>query len=114
MAVTVTYASPVTGATPPTAAQAANCNSVTGTVIATANGDTTATLTHNFGLSAAALAALQPWVILGQLNVAFYASTWIYVPTDGNTVTLTKSGAAGGAGPAQLQFTILRPHSEIV
>jgi hypothetical protein len=45
------------------------------------------------------------------LNVAFYTSLWIAAYTDLNNVTLTKSGAAGGAAPAQVGFIMRRPHS---
>ena len=63
-AVTVTYEAPlsVQGTNVgPTAAQIANqINEVSATVIASADGDTTATLTHSFGLNAAALALGHP------------------------------------------------------
>lgn len=111
-AVTITFQYPVIGVVAPLPANFPNgYSTVRGDVIATANADTTAEVVHSFGLSAGALAAGQPEVSLVPLNVAFYASTWIAVYTDGNNVTLTKSGAAGGAGPAQLGFFMRRPHS---
>ena len=117
-AVTVTYDYPVPGtaAQTPAAAAAAGFdngyNTVRGTVIASADGDTTAVISHGFGLSTAALAAGQPEPLFAPLNVAFYTSTWTYVNTDGNTITLTKgTGGGSGAGPAQLYFAVRRPNS---
>lgn len=107
-AVTVTYQYPSsatpTATTPPK-------NTIRGTVTATADADTTATVTTAFGLSAGALALGQPEVTLIPLKTQFYLSTWIVAYTDGNTITLTKSGAAGGVAGAQLGFVIRRPHS---
>lgn len=117
-AVTVTYQYPVAGtaAQTPAAAAAAGFhngyNTVRGTVIATADPDTTAVIHHGLDLSTTALAAGQPEIVLGPLSTAFYTSTWSYVNTDGDTVTLTKgTGGGSGAGPAQLAFVVRRPHS---
>lgn len=111
-AVTITFQYPVIGIVAPLPANFPNgYNTVRGNVIATANGDTTAEVTHNFALSAGALAAGQPEVSMVPLNVAFYASQWIAAYTDGNNITFTKLNSAGGAGPAQLGFFFRRPHS---
>lgn len=112
-AVTIAYKYPVTAApaTPPTASQMKNYNTVRAQVIADANGDTDVPIIHNMGLTAAELALAQPEVILVPLDIAFYASIWKVAYTDGDTVTITKSGAAGGTAGAQVGVIIKRPHS---
>jgi len=113
MAVTVTYAYPVTGVVPPTAAQMLNANAVTAEVEATADADTTATITHNMALTVAQQAALQPFIRLTPLLTQFYLSTWTAAFPDGNTVTLTKGiGVGSGAMGAQLRVIVERPFSE--
>ena len=117
-AVTVTYQYPVPGtaAQTPAAAAAAGFhngyNTVRGTVQATADGDTTAVISHGMDISTTALAAGQPEIALGPLLSQFYTSVWSYVNTDGNTVTLTKgTGGGSGTGTPQLAFVVRRPHS---
>ena len=116
MGVTVTYADPVTGVTPPTAAVMQNHNSVTATVIATLDGDTDAVITHNMNLSTPELAELRPWIILVPLSGPARLSLWVLdlVASDDNTITLHKA-TTGGSGDAaeQLLVTIQRPHSMI-
>lgn len=119
MAVTVTYEAPlsVQGTTVgPTAAQAFGAIEVSATIIATADGDTAATVTHNWGLSAAALALGHPWVILEPLlSQALTAlSAWTITTKTLNLVTLTKlaSTGSGNASP-QLRVHVSRPHSLI-
>jgi len=115
MAVTVTYTYPVAGTTPPVAAQAANENAIVGTVTATLDADTTAVITHNWGLSAAQLAAGQPFVRLVGTGATEILSGWYVSAVATNTVTLTKATTAGsGAAGAQLTFTIDRPHSIVM
>lgn len=114
-AVTVTYESPlsVQGTTVgPTAAQAANVVEVSANVIATADGDVAATLTHNYGLSAASIALGHPWVILEPLlSQALTAlSAWtINTPKGANSVVLTKLASTGsGNAGAQLRVRAIR------
>ena len=117
-AVTVTYEYPVAGtaAQTPAAAAAAGFhngyNTVRGTVIAALDADTTATISHGFGLSATAIAAGQPELTLVPILGAYYTSAWTAAYTDGNTITLTK-GTGGGSGNAgvQLRFIVRRPSS---
>lgn len=110
MAVTVTYEWPVAGTTPPTAAQVAD--EVTARVVATADADTTAVITHNMGLTAADLAAGRPTVVLTPLIAAASLSLWTAAYTDGNTITLTKATTAGsGNAGAQLRVDVKRPHT---
>jgi hypothetical protein len=115
-AVTVTYQYPVAGtaAQTPAAAAAAGFhngyNTVRGTVIASADADTTATISHGFALTAAQIAAGQPELTLVPLHAAFYTSTWIAAYTDLNTITLTKgTGAGSGTAGVQLGFIVRRP-----
>jgi hypothetical protein len=111
-AVTVTYQFPVAGTVAPAANQQPLLNTVRGTVTATDDADTTATITHNMGLTAGQLAAGQPELTLIPLKTNFYTSTWIAAYTDGNTITLTKgTGGGSGVADAQLGFIIRRPHS---
>lgn len=114
MAVTVTYLHPVAGGTAPTALQASNAQSVVADVIATADADTTATITHNFGLSAAELASGDPRVILTPLiSQALTAlSAWAVTAIATNSITLTKLTSVGsGNASAQLRVSVQRPHS---
>lgn len=114
MPVTVTYLHPVAGGTAPTALQASNAQSVVADVIATADADTTATITHNFGLSAAELASGSPVIdfvpIISQSLTAL--SSWAVTAIATNSVTLTKltSTGSGNANP-QVRVFIQRPHS---
>ena len=114
MAVTVTYQYPVQGTTAPTAAQTLNKNTVRATVIATADADTTATITHNLGLTAAQLTEGAPEVtlcpILSQALTAL--SGWVCSAKAANTVTLTKLTSTGsGNARAQLAVVVKRPHT---
>lgn len=110
MAVTVTYEYPVAGTTAPTAAQVASL--VSANVIATADADTTAVITHNLGLSAAELSAGFPLVDVTPLLAAAYTSQWAVTGAMANAVTLTKgTGAGSGNAAAQIRVQISRPHS---
>lgn len=112
MAVTVTPIYP-TGAVAPTLAQMLNFDTVRVSVIATADADTTATITHNMALSAAQLTAGQPDVIITSLLVApALLSGWAVTSFLTNTIVLTKATTAGsGNAGAQIQVVIRRPHS---
>jgi len=112
MSVTVTYDYPTTASstTPPTAAQAANTNAVTGTVTATTNTDTSAVIQHNWNLSTAQENALQPFVRLIPLIPGFYGATPFVTFTNGNEITITLSGTGYNANP-MFAFVIERPHS---
>jgi hypothetical protein len=86
------------GTTPPTQAQ----SFTVGTVIAQLNftdTDTTFTLTHNFNLSAAAVAALRPcidWWTVGSVQAVGVAVAPILTFVGAaNTVTVTKQQATG-------------------
>ena len=117
MAVSTTYltANGGTPTTPPTAAQAANINSQAFSVIASADGDTDVVITHNWGLTAAQIALLQPWPRLFGLQGAaasFALSNWTVKAWAANTITLTKTTAGGsGNAAAQLGGVLERPHS---
>jgi len=114
MAVTVTYLHPVAGVTAPTALQSLNTQSVVADVVATADADTTATITHNFGLSAAELNSGSPVIdfipLISQALTAL--SGWAVTAIATNSITLTKLTSTGsGNASAQLRVTIMRPHS---
>ena len=111
MAVTVTYEHPVAGIVAPTAVEAKGI--VNANVIATADGDTTATITHNFGLSADEIAAGWPAVVITPLLQAVaVVSAWAVTSVTTNTVVLTKGvGAGSGNVGAQLRVSVQRPHS---
>jgi len=110
--VTVTYEYPVASTTAPTTTQSALVKMVTANIIASADGDTTATVTHNLQISTADRAKGFPIVILTPLlSQALTAlSAWTATITDGNVVTLTKltSTGSGNASP-QLRITVMRP-----
>jgi hypothetical protein len=82
--------------------------------VASADADTTATITHNFGLSAAQLAQGFPLVnITPTLSQALTAlSGWAVTAVATNTITLTKlaSTGSGNASP-QLSVVVQRPFS---
>lgn len=105
--VTVTYESFQTGqygggyaggATAPTQAQAAQMNSVQALVNFT-DTDTTFTLTHNFNLSTAQVAALLPLVTMNIVSsvqaIAVAVAPVVAVAVGANTVTFTKLQATG-------------------
>jgi hypothetical protein len=108
MAVTVTYAYPVAGATAPTAAQALLVNSVTAQVNM-ADADTTATVTHNFGLAAADPANLFPLVDINVSSPGTVVPILSVVLTNTNAVVINKVSAAGSGGTYNV--LIQKPHS---
>lgn len=112
MAVTVTYSYPVAGVTAPTATQAKEL--VIANVIAAADGDTAATITHNFGLTTNQIAVGFPLVsLIGTKSQALTAlSAWAVTSITTNTIVLTKLASTGsGDAAAQLTVQIQRPHS---
>lgn len=112
MAVVVTYLTPVAGITAPTTAQASQADTVVADIVASADADVTATVTHNMQISAADLAAGFPLVsIIPTLSQALAAlSSWSVTTIATNTVVLTKLATAGsGNAAAQLRVTVLRP-----
>jgi len=119
MAVTVTYLCPLSvqgTTTGPTAAQAASTVEVAASIVATADADTAATVTHNWGLSTASLALGHPWVILEpSLSLALTAlPQWTITTKTLNVVTLTKLASTGsGSATPQLVVHILKPSSYV-
>ena len=117
MAVTVNYENPVIGTTAPTAAQSALANEVSATVIATADADVAATITHNLAISAADIAAGLPWVIVESLLSQALAalSAWtVNDPKGANAVVLTKLATAGSGNAAKaIRVHVMRPHTLI-
>jgi len=113
MAVTVTYEWPVAGITAPTTTQMSKRNIVTATVIKTADGDTTATVTHNLQLTAAQLAAGFPKITLTPLLLLFYTTLPFVASVTATTAVITMA-TTGGTGNASAQFrvTVERPTSK--
>lgn len=111
MAVTVTYEHPVAGIVAPTALQVADM--VVATIIKGADGDIAATITHNFGLTAAQLAAGFPIVTITPIEqLTAVLADWTVSATAANSITLaaTAGAGSGGANP-QVRVTVRRPHS---
>jgi hypothetical protein len=119
MAVTVTYLAPpaVAGGTiAPTAAQSFRYNSVIADIIKSADGDAAAVVTHNWGLSAAQLAAGGPWIMLIPLLPEFYITEPYVAAADitTNAVTITLgTGTGSGAATAQIRVVLIKPPSII-
>ena len=108
MAATVTYQWPVANTTvAPTAAQTAYL--VQGT-LAWLDADTTATITHNFGLSAAEITALFPAVeLVYDSTNAGTVNGVISVVSTANVLTFAKASAAGTGGT--LRFSLQKYQS---
>ncbi len=101
---TVTYSWPVSGVTAPTAAQSRTHQSI----VATITGDgaaTSFTMTHNWHLSTAELAAGWPIVVRTELLAAGYTAA-ITVTSKATDTVVFGNTAFSGAG---LQITLLRP-----
>lgn len=107
----VTYTYPVTGTTPPTAAQMQNADTVRATVLM-GDADTTATLTHNFAESTTALAQLFPDVIFYPVTLTSVSETSPPIVTVAlltNSITITKISAVGSGG--LWNFKLARPNT---
>ncbi len=93
---TVTYLDPSTAGAAPTAAQAANVQSVAAQVAWTGSDTATATITHNFNISNAALAKLRPWVTIYMSagGTAYPGLAWAL---GANALTITKANAITGS-----------------
>ena len=100
------------GATAPTQAQSAQSPTVVATVNFT-DTDTTFTLTHNFNLSAAAVAALRPIVeinTIGSVQALGVAVAPVFTVVVGaNTVTITKLQATGSG--QTVAIAMLKPQA---
>jgi hypothetical protein len=114
-----TYSYPVSGTTPPTAAQmnipGAIATMITGR-LNMLDADTTITITHNYGLSLAEQSNLFPMLAVENEVVETAASFVVYVrptptATPANTFTVGKASGAG-TGFTSVVF-ILRPHTLI-
>jgi|SRR5215469_4895576 len=111
MAVTITYQLPsaVAGGTvAPTAAQAFYANTV-GCQLSMADTDTTATITHSWGLTTTQSAQLQPFVIT-YLQTPGTAVPILSFSLAANTVVVTKATGAGSGGTYVV--ILQRPFSE--
>jgi hypothetical protein len=94
----------------PNAAQAQYINQLMVALIATADGDTTLTITHNWNLSAAQQAMLM--ASFNAQSAAGQLSQWYMnnAALSANTIQITKSTAGGsGAAPVQAILQLLKP-----
>ena len=102
MAATITYKSPVSGTTPPTAVQMLPLSRVVAQVVL-ADADTTALITHNMGIPLASTPtqhgqnSYNPMVIIGlDASSAGTLVAPIAVTLGTNTITLTKLATSAG------------------
>ena len=105
---TLTYLFPGSGATAATAAQAR----VAPTQVATvqfADADTTATIVHNYGYDAAALARGCPLVEVEQLTGGNPMPS-IIIAKGTNNIVLTKGSTSSGSG-GTIQVDLFAPHT---
>lgn len=105
---TVTYETPVTGVTAPTAVQADTHQVVSATITGDAAA-TTFTITHNWGLSAADLAAGFAHIEFEPLLAAFYGANPFVASKTANTVVFTCVAFAGVA----FRVKVKRPWSPL-
>jgi hypothetical protein len=88
-------------------------NTYAGTVTATADGDTTASITHNLALTAAQITYAKVSITQIQALGGAAAPGWALTAIGANTATLSKSTATGsGAAGAQVAFKIERPYQQ--
>lgn len=104
---TVTYKTPVSGATAPTAAQVYGLGVVTAQVNL-ADADLTVDVTHNFGLDANELASLFPAVIINPTAGATVFPQFT-IAKAANKITLNKASVTNTGGT--FDVIILRPHT---
>jgi Fe-S cluster assembly scaffold protein SufB len=102
----VAYEWPITGATAPTAQQSRNHQQVVA-VITGDNAATTFTVTHNWGLTAAELAALFPEVDYEAILAAGNTAAPVVSARNANSVDFTCTAFTG----AGLVVRIRRPHT---
>lgn len=101
---TVTYETPVAGTTAPTATQSRTHQSLS--AIITGDGAaTTFTVTHNWGLSTAELAAGFPFVTLEYLLAAGYTAASLITSKTTNAVAFSNTAFTG----AGLRVVLARP-----
>ncbi len=108
--VVVTYAYPIIGVTAPTTTQMSGLSLLT-CQVSFADADTTATITHNMQLSAAALARLEPLVVIYQ-NTGGTPAPLLAVTLATNTIVLSKQSTTAGTG-GTVTVQVQRPHSII-
>lgn len=106
---TVTYVTPVAGTTAPTTTEAFRVKSLVATVAMVA-ADTTAVITHNWGLTAAEAADLQPWIRYYFTASGTIAPIITFALTDTNSITITKLSVADQSGT--LVVILERPFSK--
>jgi hypothetical protein len=103
-AVTITYNFqpsgthvPVSSTTAPTAAQARHFNSIAA-LVTYAEADTTATVTHNWGMTAAEAQQYQPWVSIYTVTSGTAVPLFSINVANTNAVVVDKTAANGTSG----------------
>jgi len=104
-AVTISYLYPITTG-PPTGSQVTNM--VIATVVGSAAGDTSAVITHNFGLAAGEITQGFPRVVIEGQDGNSITSPWFELSENPNYTVLGKGTVAAGG---TVKVTIDRPHS---
>lgn len=107
---TVTFAYPVVGTVAPTAAQAFNANMLTATIVAN-DADTTAVVTHNWGLTTAQQNNLWPTIQWYTQLASTVVPIISWAITNSVAVTMTKVSASGSNGTYVV--ILMRPQSSI-
>jgi hypothetical protein len=111
MAYTVTYLWPIAGLVAPTATQVQGHNQVSADVNKGASGDTTVTITHNFGTSVADLASGFPDIQLEPTALAYYTALPFISSRTTNTVVVTCATGGGTTGDI-FRIRIKKPFSK--
>jgi hypothetical protein len=113
MAVTVTYSiSPnIVGTTPPTARQASGLYRFGAQVAFSADTDTTALVTHNWGFTTTQLANLQPVCHLYAQTAGTAAGLFSIQLTNSNAITISKGSTVAGSGSTTLVVQMFYPQS---
>jgi hypothetical protein len=106
MAVTISYLYPTTAT--PTQAFMQNYNMLIATVQASAAADTSAVITHDFGLPASDISQGFPLLIFSPGDGNEITSPWYEASENPNYTVLQKSTTAAGG---LLKVNISRPHS---
>jgi len=117
MAVTVTYnvrggvSTVVASTTAPTAAQAAQVQKQSATVVFGADSDTQAVFTHNWGLDVSAPGYLEPEILYYRTSLPATFADVTFDITSTNVVKINKANAAGSA--QTLVVVLRRPFSMV-
>lgn len=108
----VTYLTPATGTTIPTAAQGAKCLTVVATVLPNSNSPATTVITHMLNLASGDPALGWPTITVEHLTALAATSNWFVQSVDPNWVGLAQANTSQGVDTvAQIKVSVARPHS---